>query len=100
MKGFDSRLEPFAFDTKKSAHASGARGLGFESRTGQIDTVSFLRSTEQRLATVATFLRSCVAQALSRGDEFRHCNTASVMKIFDFSPLTRRAQARINAFLD
>ena len=42
----------------------------------------------QRLATAATFLRSCVAQALSRGDGPRNSlgytlrrNTASKMKI-------------------
>ena len=40
----------------------------------------------QRLATVATFLRSCVAQALSRGDGPRNSlharrNAASIMKI-------------------
>ena len=45
------------------AHAIGAEGLGFESRAAQ---------RRQWLVTVATFLWSCVAQALSRGDEHRH----------------------------
>ena len=53
-----------------SAHAIGAEGLGFESRVGQIGTVS-------PLATAATFLRSCVAQALSRGDGSPHSLHAS-----------------------
>ena len=39
----------------------------FDSRAGQI----------QRLATVATFLRSCVAQALSSGDVSRNSLHAS-----------------------
>ena len=36
----------------------------------------------QRLATIATFIRSCVAQALSRSELRR--NTASAMKICFF----------------
>ena len=46
------------------------------------------RQCRQRLAIAETFLRSCVAQALSRGDGPRHSlhatlrrNTASIMKI-------------------
>ena len=46
-----------------SQPAIGAGGQGFKSRVGQIG---------QRLATAATFLRSCVAQALSRGDGLRN----------------------------
>ena len=45
-----------------SARATGAGGLGFDSRVGQIG------SERQRLAPAVTFLRSCLAQALSRGD--------------------------------
>ena len=37
----------------------GAGGLGFDSRTGQIG---------HNVANAATFIRSCVAQALNRGD--------------------------------
>ena len=35
------------------------------------------RSNRHSVATAATFLRSCVAQALSRGDRFRHSLRAS-----------------------
>ena len=51
---------------------------------GSIPEPVQLTQRRQRLATAATFLRSCVAQALSRGDGPRHSlrrNTASIMKI-------------------
>ena len=48
----------------------GTGGLGFDSRAGQIGY--------QRRAIAATFLRSCVAQALSREDGFLHSLLASV----------------------
>ena len=49
-----------------------AGGLAFDSRTGQIDTVS--PTARHR----ATFFRSCVAKTpLSRGDESRHSLHAS-----------------------
>ena len=48
------------------AHAIGAVGHGFK-----------FRVCRQRLATVAMFLRSCVAQVLSRGDGSRHSLHAS-----------------------
>ena len=51
--------------------AIGAGGLGFDSRVGQI------RLYRQRRATAAMFLRSCVDQALSRGDGPRHWLHAS-----------------------
>ena len=44
--------------------ANGAGGLGFDFRPGKQGTVS--QPTARH--TAATFLRSCVAQALSRGD--------------------------------
>ena len=44
-----------------SAQATGAGGLGFDSRVHH-----------QRLAIAATFFRNCVARALSRGDGPRH----------------------------
>ena len=37
-----------------------------------IDLLYFTAQYRQRLATAATFFRSCVAQALSRGDGPRH----------------------------
>ena len=43
-----------------------AGGLGFDSRA------SLIGQCRQRLVTAAMFLRSCVAQALNRGDEPRH----------------------------
>ena len=46
--------------------AVGAGGLGFDSRAGQIGQCC------HRLATAATFLLSCVAQALSREDRLPH----------------------------
>ena len=61
----------------------GAEGVGFDSRTGHIGDRTQCR---QRLATVATFPWSCVAQALSRsrGDGPRYTlwrNTTSIAKI-------------------
>ena len=50
-----------------SAYAIGGKSLGIKSRAGQIGAVS-----AQIGATAATFLRSCVALALSRGDGSRH----------------------------
>ena len=52
----------------------GAEGLGFEFLVGQI---VHSVSRPQQLVTAATFLRSCVAQALSRGDKFGHSLLAS-----------------------
>ena len=55
--------------------ATGAGGLGFDYR-------------RQRLHIAATFLRSCVAQARSRGDGPGYtlrCNTASIMKNLGFT---------------
>ena len=62
-----------------SAQAIGAEDLGFDSRAGQIDYRAG-QQCRQRLATAATFLRSCVAQALSRGDGPRHSLHASAYK--------------------
>ena len=45
--------------------AVGTRGLGFESRIGQIGRNVAIR---QRLASAATFLSSCVAQVPIRED--------------------------------
>ena len=44
-----------------------AVGQGFDSRDGQIGD-----SVTNSVATAAMFLRSCVVQALSRGDGPRH----------------------------
>ena len=52
--------------------ATGAGGLGFDSRVSQIGT-----QCRRRLATTETFLWSCVAQELSRGDGPRHSLHAS-----------------------
>ena len=46
--------------------AIGGIGLGFDFRAGQIGTVL------PTAATLSMFFRSCVAQALSRGDGSRH----------------------------
>ena len=46
--------------------ANGAGGSGFDSQANRIN------HSRQRLATAATFLRSCVAKALSRRDEPNH----------------------------
>ena len=63
-----------------SAHDVDAEGLGFES--GLVKSAQF----RQQLAIAATFLRNCVAQALSRGNgPAARCtlrrNTASMKKI-------------------
>ena len=47
----------------------GAGSLGFDSRDGQI---------EHSATTVATFLQSCVTQALIRGDGPHHSSLTSV----------------------
>ena len=59
-----------SFSSVASQIVISAGGLGLNSLAGQIGTVS------QWLATVAAFLRSCVAQALSRGDGPRHSSHA------------------------
>ena len=48
-----------------------AMGLGFDSRAGQIG------HSRQRLVTAAMIFRSCVVQALNRGDGYRHSLHAS-----------------------
>ena len=64
------------------AHAIGAGGLGRGLNPGSVKSAQ----CRQQLATAVTFLWSCVAQALSRGDRpatrytLRH-NTVSTMKI-------------------
>ena len=48
-----------------------ARGLGFDSGAGLIG------QCRQRLVATAAFFRSCIAQALSRGNGPRHSLHAS-----------------------
>ena len=57
-------LQPASVVTKDIA--IGAGGFGFDSQAGQMNTC------RRRLATVAMFLRSCVAQALNHGNGPRH----------------------------
>ena len=56
-----------------STHAIGVEVLG--SNPGPVN----LAQCRQRFATVASFLQSCVAQALSRGDGTRHSSHASAL---------------------
>ena len=56
--------------------AIGEGGLGFDSRAGQIENMHCW----QRLATVEMYLRSCVDQALSCGDE--PCNSLHALTYY------------------
>ena len=71
---------------------------------GSIPRLVELAQCRQRLATVATFLWSCVGQALNREDDpatrytFRR-NTASIMKIDRFSLSPSRLHTLFHVFL-
>ena len=65
------------FNTEPAVSSVAKRTLSVREVWGSIPGPVKSTQCRQRLATVATFLRSCVAQALSRGDGPRNSLHAS-----------------------
>ena len=65
---FQKNVTFLCVNTEQAVSSVAKRTLSVREVRGSIPGTVKSTQCRQRLATVATFLRSCVAQALSRGD--------------------------------